>query len=380
MALKGLKVLEFTGLAPGPFCGMLLADFGATVTRIDKVPTNMLDVLRDGKRTLALNLKKPKAIELVRLLCSKSDVLIEPFRPGVMEKLGLGPREIMQENPKLIYARLTGFGQNGLLAARAGHDINYAAVSGLLSLFGRKSERPTAPINLAADFAGGGLLCAFGILAALLERHHSGKGQIVDHSMTEGAAYVGSWFFRSQKLPIWGKPRGENLLDTGVHFYDTYRTKDGKYMSVGAIEPQFYEELLDGLELPRDLPQYEDVEKTKVLFEEKFLTKTRDEWTQIFQHRDACVFPVLELDEAEKHPHNCDRNAFLDKRESCCTEIVPTPAPKLSRTPAQSGAAIGKTAITQMAVDIFNDFGLNVEDIVTLYDEGVILLPTKPKL
>ncbi|XP_053694751.1 alpha-methylacyl-CoA racemase [Sabethes cyaneus] len=380
MALKGLKVLEFTGLAPGPFCGMLLADFGATVTRIDKMPSNMLDVLQDGKRTIALNLKKPKAVEIVRSLCRTSDVLIEPFRPGVMEKLGLGPNEIMLENPKLIYARLTGFGQNGPLAARAGHDINYAAVSGVLSLFGRKSERPTAPINLVADFAGGGLLCAFGILAALLEREHSGKGQVVDHSMVEGAAYVGSWFFRSQKLPIWGKPRGENLLDTGAHFYDTYKTKDGKYMSVGAIEPQFYEELLDGLGLPRDSPQYEDVGKTKILFEKIFLTKTRDEWTHIFQHRDACVFPVLELDEAMKHPQNCVRNTFVDKRESKSSEIVPSPAPKLSRTPALSGALTDNINIVQTVVDIFNEIGFEASDILTLYNEGVILLPTKPKL
>ncbi|EDS43788.1 alpha methylacyl-coa racemase [Culex quinquefasciatus] len=356
MALKGLKVLEFAGLAPGPFCGMLLTDFGACVTRIDKTPHNSIDVLQGGKRTLALDLKKPKAIEIVRSLCRKSDVLIEPFRPGVMEKLGLGPSELMRENPRLIYARLTGFGQNGAHAARAGHDINYVALSGILSLLGRKDERPTAPINLAADFAGGGLLCAFGILAAVLERHNSGKGQVVDHAMVEGAAYVGSWLIRSQKLPIWGRPRGENMLDTGVHFYDTFQTKDGKFMSVGAIEPQFYKELLEGLDLQMELPQYEDVEKSKHLFEAIFLTKTRDEWTKIFQDRDACVFPVLDMDEAYKYPHNREREVFLDKVKTN-DELVPTPAPKLSRTPAQSGALAPEKDELQTVEEILNEVG-----------------------
>ncbi|XP_039433026.1 alpha-methylacyl-CoA racemase [Culex pipiens pallens] len=380
MALKGLKVLEFAGLAPGPFCGMLLADFGACVTRIDKTPYNSIDVLQGGKRTLALDLKKPKAIEIVRSLCRKSDVLIEPFRPGVMEKLGLGPSELMRENPRLIYARLTGFGQNGAHAARAGHDINYVALSGILSLLGRKGERPTAPINLAADFAGGGLLCAFGILAAVLERHNSGKGQVVDHAMVEGAAYVGSWLIRSQKLPIWGRPRGENMLDTGVHFYDTFQTKDGKFMSVGAIEPQFYKELLEGLDLQMELPQYEDVEKSKHLFEVIFLTKTRAEWTKIFQDRDACVFPVLEMDEACEYPHNREREVFLDKGKTN-DELVPTPAPKLSRTPAQSGALAPEKDELQMVEEILNEVGVGSEDIFKLYEDGSLLLANpKPKL
>ncbi|XP_001846496.2 alpha-methylacyl-CoA racemase [Culex quinquefasciatus] len=380
MALKGLKVLEFAGLAPGPFCGMLLTDFGACVTRIDKTPYNSIDVLQGGKRTLALDLKKPKATEIVRSLCRKSDVLIEPFRPGVMEKLGLGPSELMRENPRLIYARLTGFGQNGAHAARAGHDINYVALSGILSLLGRKDERPTAPINLAADFAGGGLLCAFGILAAVLERHNSGKGQVVDHAMVEGAAYVGSWLIRSQKLPIWGRPRGENMLDTGVHFYDTFQTKDGKFMSVGAIEPQFYKELLEGLDLQMELPQYEDVEKSKHLFEAIFLTKTRDEWTKIFQDRDACVFPVLEMDEAYKYAHNREREVFLDKVKTN-DELVPTPAPKLSRTPAQSGALAPEKDELQMVEEILNEVGVGSKDILKLYEDGALLLASpKPKL
>ncbi|XP_058452241.1 alpha-methylacyl-CoA racemase isoform X2 [Malaya genurostris] len=329
---------------------------------------------------MAIDLKKPQAIEIVRSLCRKSDVLIEPFRPGVMEKLGLGPTEIMLENPRLIYARLTGFGQNGQLALRAGHDINYLAISGVLSLLGRKTERPTAPINLIADFAGGGLLCAFGILAALLERHHSGKGQIVDHSMVEGAAYIASWLFRSQKLPIWGKPRGENLLDTGAHFYDTYETKDGKYMSVGAIEPQFYKELLNGLDLKMDLSQFEDSEKAKHLLEKVFRTKTRNEWTQIFQHRDACVFPVLDMDEAQQHPHNLERHAFLSDKATKDTEWIPSPAPKLSRTPAQSGATCEERNEIQNIREIFVENELQLSDIEELYHNKILLMATKPKL
>lgn len=380
MALKGLKVLEFAGLAPGPFCGMILADFGATVTRIDKTPTNSLDVLQGGKRTLALDLKKPKAVEIVRSLCRSSDVLIEPFRPGVMEKLGLGPSEMMTENPRLIYARLTGFGQNGPHAPRAGHDINYVALSGILSLFGRKGERPTAPINLAADFAGGGLLCAFGILAALLERHHSGKGQIVDHAMVEGAAYVGSWLIRSQNLPVWGKPRGENILDTGAHFYDTFETKDGKYMSVGALEPQFYKKLLQGLDLEGNIAQYDDDDKARHLVEAVFRTKTRDEWTDIFSNRDACVFPVLELNEVNQYTHNRERKAFLDRSETKYDQLVPNPAPKLSRTPASSGALVEHKDELQMVEDICQEIALGTEDVAELCKEKVILTSIVPKL
>ncbi|XP_065095300.1 alpha-methylacyl-CoA racemase-like [Ochlerotatus camptorhynchus] len=380
MALKGLNVLEFVGLAPGPFCGMILADFGATVTRIDKSPINNLDVLQGGKRTLSLDLKKPKAIEIVRSLSRKSDILIEPFRPGVMEKLGLGPAVMMKENPRLIYARLTGFGQSGSHAPRAGHDINYVALSGILSLFGRKGERPTAPINFAADFAGGGLLCAFGILAAVLERHHSGMGQIVDHSMVEGAAYVGSWLIRSQKLAIWGKRRGENMLDTGAHFYDTFQTKDGKYMSVGALEPQFYKDLLQGLDLQNELPQYDENDKNRHLIEAIFLTKTRDEWTDIFKNLDACVFPVLELEEVDQYPHNRERSVFLDRNLTKDGELVPTPAPKLSRTPAHSGALVMEKDELQMVMEICAEIDLGAEDMARLCEERVILTSTKPKL
>ncbi|XP_049283655.1 alpha-methylacyl-CoA racemase [Anopheles funestus] len=380
MALKGIKVIEFVGLAPGPFCGMLLADFGATVTRIDMNPRNSLDVLQGGKRSLALNLKQPKAIDLVRSLCRGSDVLIEPFRPGVMEKFGLGPSVLLQENPRLIYARLTGFGQTGAHAIRAGHDINYVALSGVLSMLGRKTNKPTAPINLLADFAGGGLMCAFGILAAIVERHRSGKGQIIDHAMVEGAAYVGSWLFRSQSLPVWGKARGENILDGGAHFYDTYETKDGKFLSVGAIENKFYRLLLEGLGLDADLPQFEDDEKRRELFEAKFKTKTRADWMEIFNEKDACVFPVLTPDEVESYEHNRERSVFVDYQRTEDDVLVPTPAPKLSRTPAHSGATAKERSELEMAEEILSEIGTESKELVQLYEEGVLLLSNKPKM
>ncbi|XP_317033.3 alpha-methylacyl-CoA racemase [Anopheles gambiae] len=380
MALKGLKVIEFVGLAPGPFCGMLLADFGATVTRIDMNPRNSLDVLQGGKRSLALNLKQPKAINVVRSLCSSSDVLIEPFRPGVMEKFGLGPTVLLSDNPRLVYARLTGFGQTGTHAARAGHDLNYVALSGVLSMLGRKENKPTAPINLLADFAGGGLMCAFGILAALVERHHSGKGQIVDHAMVEGAAYVGSWLYRSQSLPVWGKARGENILDGGAHFYDTYETKDGKFVSVGAIENKFYRLLLEGLGLDPDLPQFEEEEQRRQLFETTFRTKTRDEWMKIFNGKDACVFPVLTPDEVETYKHNRERNVFVDNRQSESDVLVPTPAPKLSRTPARSGATAVERGELEMAEEILGEIGIDREELVKLYEDDILLLSNRPKM
>ncbi|XP_050077940.1 alpha-methylacyl-CoA racemase [Anopheles maculipalpis] len=380
MALKGIKVIEFVGLAPGPFCGMLLSDFGATVTRIDMNPRNSLDVLQGGKRSLALNLKQPKAIDVVRSLCRGSDVLIEPFRPGVMEKFGLGPAVLLKDNPRLIYARLTGFGQSGTHAARAGHDLNYIALSGVLSMLGRKTNKPTAPINLVADFAGGGLMCAFGILAALVERHRSGKGQIIDHAMVEGAAYVGSWLFRSQNLPIWGKPRGENIIDGGAHFYDTYETKDGKFLSVGAIENKFYRLLLEGLGLDPELSQFEEDEKRKELFEAKFKTKTRDEWMEIFSEKDACVFPVLTSDEVESYQHNRERNVFVDYQRKEEEVLVPTPAPKLSRTPAQSGVTVKDRGELEMAEEILSEIGVERQELVRLYEEGVLLLTSQPKM
>ncbi|KAE8636549.1 hypothetical protein XENTR_v10003036 [Xenopus tropicalis] len=247
MALAGVRVLELAGLAPAPFCGMILADFGAKVIRVDKSSSNVImDTMARGKKSIVVNLKNREGISVLKKLCKKSDVLIEPFRHGVMESLGLGPDIMLKENPQLIYARLTGFGQSGKYAKSAGHDINYVSMSGLLSKLGVKNDSPTPPLNLLADFAGGGLICALGIVMSLYERTMSGKGQVIDCSMVEGAAYVGSFIWKSQKLGLWSNSPGENLLDGGAPFYTTYMTADGKFMAVGPLETKFYAELLKG--------------------------------------------------------------------------------------------------------------------------------------
>ncbi|EDW90958.1 alpha-methylacyl-CoA racemase [Drosophila yakuba] len=370
MPLKGIKVLEFVGLAPGPFCGKILTDFGATVTRIDKVIENPLDVLQQGKRTLSLDLKNPKGQQLVRRLAKKCDVLIEPFRPGVMEKLNLGPTDLCTANPRLIYARLTGFGQHGRLAPRAGHDINYAALSGVLSMLGRRHEKVTSPINLLADFAGGSVMCALGICLALLERHNSGKGQVVDASMVEGAAYVASWLFMSRNLDIWWRDRGDNLIDGGSYFYDTYETKDGRYMSVGALEPQFFELLKQRLELPEDVCQFGDEhqDRGRKLLTEAFLSKTQAEWSQIFEDVDACVYPVLDFREVHRHDHNEERKSF----EVIGEIVAPRPAPLLSRTPGKL-----PKATDDAQVEWIDELDLKPHELKDLVESGVLTFPER---
>ncbi|XP_031626329.1 alpha-methylacyl-CoA racemase [Contarinia nasturtii] len=379
MALKGIKVLEFAGLAPGPYCGMILSDFGAIVTRVDRIIENPIDCLGKGKRTIAIDIKNEKGQELVRALSKTSDVLIEPYRPGVMEKLNLGPDILLKENPRLIYARLTGFGQTGPLAKRAGHDINYVAMSGVLSMLGKSNEPPTAPINLLADFAGGGLLCAFGILAALLERHHSGKGQIVDCSMTEGAAYVASWLTRSRELPIWSAGRGKNILDGGAFYYGTYETSDGKYMSVGALEPQFYSEFMRILKL--DFDQFDsNTDRCRDEIQRIFKTKTQNEWSKLFENVDACVFPVLDWQNADQHPHNIARQSFVPKELTDGSVVTPTPAPLLSRTPAVSSSKCDSEDYIKQLDEIFKDAGLSTDDIRKYHTEGALVLPNNSKL
>lgn len=372
MALKGIKVIELAGLAPSPFCGMILADFGASVIRVDKIGAGLnYDVTARGKRSISLNLKKPEGAQILKKLCNKSDVVIEPFRSGVMEKLGLGPKDLMQDNPGLIYARLTGYGQDGPYSKMAGHDINYLATSGILSRLGRKQEPPVAPINLLADFAGGGLTCAMGIMAALFERSKSGLGQVIDANMVEGAAYVGSWIYLSQKMMIWGKSRGENVLDTGAHFYETYETKDGKYMAVGAIEPQFYAELVSKLELdPDELPQLLDSDQLKEKLMAVFKNKTRQEWSEIFDGSDACVTPILELHEAPDHPHNKARQSFVKNHSGDL--ISPIPAPRLSRTPALPNVDVPEPEMGENTIEILQEIGYSIDNIQALVQNGII--------
>lgn len=369
MALKGIKVLELAGLAPVPFCGMILADFGASVIRIDKPNQNAdLDSLANGKLSICLDLKNPKAVDIVRELSKKSDVLIEPFRPGVMEKIGLGPKVLCAENPKLIYARLTGYGQSGPYSSMAGHDINYLGISGLLSMFGRAAEKPIFPVNLASDFGGGGLMCAMGILLALIERSKSGLGQTIDANMVEGTAYLGSWLFRSQNLPFWGQERGHNLLDTGAHFYETYETKDGKYMTVGAIEPQFYRELLEKLGIDEDDLGSMEFEKGKKILTVKFLEKTQAEWCEIFENSDACVAPIVEHLDVDAHKHNKGRVSFVRNNDV----VVPKPAPSLSRTPGITSTTKKQPACGEHTQIILQRMGYSDNDIAKLATEKVI--------
>ncbi|XP_078407834.1 alpha-methylacyl-CoA racemase [Cetorhinus maximus] len=372
MALTGIRVIELAGLAPVPLCGMILADFGAKVVRIDRTRTATTDVLGRGKRSVALNLKKPGGVEVLKQLCNQSDVLIEPFRRGVMEKLGVGPEDILRQNPKLIYARLTGFGQSGLYSRNAGHDINFIAMSGLLSKFGRKGENPYAPLNVVADFAGGGVMCAMGIILALYERIQSGKGQVIDASMVEGAAYCSSWLWKSQQLSIWNQQRGENLLDTGAPFYETYKTSDGKYMAVGALEPQFYDQLIEGLgldstKLPPQMSQ-SDWPELKRIFTEAFAAKSQEQWTKIFDGTDACVTPVLSFQEAFSHPHNQKRGSFITDVDG---QVSPRPAPLLSRTPAiislERDPEVGEH--TQL---VLTEYGFTKEQINKLQSNGII--------
>lgn len=373
MALAGVRVIELAGLAPAPYCGMILADFGASVIRVDRTRAGMtVDTQGRGKRSVAINLKTAAGVGLLKKLCLQSDVVLEPYRKGVMEKLGLGPQELLRENPRLIYARLTGYGQNGPLSAAAGHDINYLAMSGLLSRLGRKEEKPYAPLNLIADFAGGGLTCALGILLALLERTKSGKGQIVDASMVEGAAYVGSFVWKSQRIGMWNNPRGQNMLDSGAPFYDTYQTSDGKYMAVGAIEPQFYKELLKGLELDAsELPSqmsFDEWPNIGHVFKERFATKTQKEWTNIFDGTDACVTPVLSFEEVGSHPHNQQRASFITALSG---EESPRPAPVLDRTPAEP-CLKPDPVIGEHTVEVLEEYGLTEVQIEHLLSEGIV--------
>jgi len=337
--LDGVKVVDFSRLAPGPYCTMLLADMGADVVRVDRVPLPrggaplVGDIVGRGKRSIALNLKQAEGAEVALRLAGWADVLVEGFRPGVMERLGLGPDVVLTRNSRIIYARITGWGQTGPLAQRAGHDINYIAVAGALGLFGRAGEPPVPPVNVVADFAGGGMFAALGILGALLERERSGKGQVIDAAMVDGAANLTAFFAQAIQSGTWG-PRGTNALDTGAHFYEVYETSDGGHIAVGAVEPEFYAQLIEGLGLAReDLPSQMDSSswpEMKGRLATIFQTKTREEWTRIFECRDACVCPVLEPREAARHRYNTERDTYISDANGV---LQPAPGPRLSRTP-----------------------------------------------
>lgn len=383
--LTGIRVVEFAGLAPGPFCGRILSDWGASVIRVDKPQAPDLDRLSVGKRSIIVNSKLPAGARVLRSLCDTSDVLIDPFRPGVLERLGLGPGQLLSSNPRLIYTRITGYGQTGPLKAVAGHDINYVAMSGLLSALGRQEGPPTPPVNILADFAGGGLMAAYGVAMALLHRSNTGEGQVVDCSMTEGAAYIGSWLYNMKdRAPIFGGGRGRNWLDSGSHFYDTYETCDGRHMAVGAVEPQFYAQLLRKLGLDADqVEQFGDWDAMKVVLRERFKTKSLDEWTKVFEGSDACVSPVLSMDEAPLHPQHVYRKSFTpgatDSQEESGsppdTRFTPNPAPLLSESPAvtrisQDGAKY--PAMGEHSLEVLRDLGYSQQQCEELLTGGAV--------
>ncbi|PEG58404.1 CoA transferase [Mycolicibacterium boenickei] len=334
--LQGLRVVELAGIGPGPHAAMILGDLGADVVRIERpgkgTGTPSGDTMLRNRRSVAADMKSDEGRALVLKLIEKADVLIEGFRPGVTERLGLGPDDCAKVNERLIYARMTGWGQEGPRALQAGHDINYISLNGLLHAVGRKGERPVPPLNLAGDFGGGSMFLLVGILAALFERQTSGKGQVIDAAMIDGSSVLMQmmWSFRSQGM--WSDERGTNMLDTGAPYYDTYETADGKYMSIGAIEPQFYAELLKGLGLDdADLPDQNDMARWPELreaFTKAFAAHDRDHWAEVFAGTDACAAPVLSFAEVLTEPHIAERNTFFDEGGN----LQPMPAPRFSRS------------------------------------------------
>lgn len=369
-------MIEMAGLAPVPFAGLLLADFGASVIRVDK-PNELLPINLMGrkKRSICIDVKNSNGVGVVKKLCRSADILLDSYRPGVMEKFGMGPDILCSVNPRLIYARLTGFGQNGPLSSRAGHDINYLAISGILSALGKANDKPFPPINLLADFAGGSLMCLIGILMALMEREKSGLGQVVDASMTQGVAYLSTFLtdVKRAHLPVRTEKRGSGMLDGGAPFYTTYETSDGEFMAVGAIEPQFYRTLLQKLGLDDSLlSEQMDMtkwESTKEIIARIFLTKTREDWTKIFSDVDACVEPVLSMKEAPQHPHNRHTKTFSLDPE--IQEYFPNPAPVLSRTPANIGS-FDQPDIGQNTMEILTELQYTKEEISKLITDGAV--------
>ncbi len=339
--LSGLKIIEMAGIGPGPFCAMLLADLGADILRIDRMKPSetggyrdpKFDLLNRGRRSVAVNLKNPKSAALILDLVKGADALIEGFRPGVMERLNIGPEACMERNPRLVYGRMTGWGQDGPLAQVPGHDINFIAISGALHGIGHKNERPVPPLNLIGDFGGGSLYLALGIVCALLEARNSGKGQVVDAAMSDGVASLMTMFHSLQAMGKWDGNIGTSYLCGAAPYYDVYETADGKYVAVGAIEGRFYNTLLEHLEInPASLPARENSENWKAIratLAAVFLRHDRDHWSRLLEKTDSCFAPVLSISEAPNHPHHQARGTYTHVDGV----IQPGPAPKFSRTP-----------------------------------------------
>jgi len=372
--LSGYKIIEIAGIGPGPFCAMMLADLGAEVVRVDRKSAegtgSKFNILNRGRKSVAVDLKNPEGIEAVLRLLEKADALIEGFRPGVMERLGLGPDICLARNPKLIFGRMTGWGQDGPLAKAAGHDINYIALSGSLHAIGPKGEKPVPPLNLVGDFGGGGMMLALGIVSALLETQKSGKGQVVDAAMTDGSAALMGIIFGLKASGMWSSERGTNMLDGGAHFYDAYECADGKYISIGSIEPQFYALLLEktGIDDPAFQNQM-DKEGWPELSEkiaEVFRTKTRAEWCDIMEGSDVCFAPILDFDEAPEHPHNKARNTFIQIEG--VTQHAP--APRFSRT--QNATPAPPPNAGEHTQEILTNWGFSESDIENLKSSGTV--------
>ncbi len=376
--LKGYRVVELAGIGPGPFAGMMLADMGAEVVRVDRASAvrdgaaPVADVLGRGRGAVGVDLKHPDGREVVLRLVEGADALIEGFRPGVTERLGLGPDDCLARNPRLVYGRMTGWGQDGPYADAAGHDINYIALSGTLGMIGRQGERPLPPLNLVGDFGGGGMLLAFGIVCAMLEASRSGRGQVIDAAMVDGAALLAAMMHGFRSTGMWRDERGTNLLDTGAFFYEVYETSDGRYISLGSIEPQFYAQMaeLTGLAAePGGAPDQNDRDAWPALKDRLaalIKTKTRDEWCRLMEGTDACFAPVLDPGEAPSHPHNEHRRTFVD----VAGVVQPAPAPRFSRTvpeierpPARAG---------QHTDEALGEWGFAADEIAKLREAGAV--------
>ena len=376
--LTGVRIVEFAGIGPGPFCGMMMADHGAEVIRLGRIRAELgiggdpsKDFLNRSRKALNIDLKTAGGRELSRRLCKRADGLIEGYRPGVMERLGLGPEVLLEENPKLVYGRMTGWGQNGPYAKMAGHDINYIALSGALHACGRAGEKPTPPMNLVGDFGGGGMMLAFGMLAAILHARSTGVGQVIDCAMTEGSAVLMTMIYSMRAEGSWTDRRGANIVDSGAHFYDSYETADGKFISVGSVEAQFYRELLERIGLMHDPEMAEQLNadawpRQKERLTHQFRTKTRDEWCRILEGSDCCFAPVLSLEEAADHQHNVARSAFVD----VSGVRQPAPAPHYSHTPTSRPTPMASGS--EVTEQILADLGYSPIEVDRLRSNGTI--------
>ena len=372
--LKGLKIIVMAGIGPGPFCGMVLADLGAEIIRVDRASAigtgSKKEPSNRGKKSIAVDLKAKEGVEVVLKLVETADAIFEGFRPGVMERLGIGPEVCLARNDRIVFGRMTGWGQEGPLANAAGHDINYISLSGALAAIGRPGSPPVPPLNLIGDFGGGGMLLALGLVAALLESKESKQGQVVDAAMTDGSALLMTMIYSMQSSGMWKTTMGSNLLDGGSHFYDTYECKDGKFISIGSIEPQFYallcqiaelDEKVFSKQMSRDLwpEQKEEIKKI-------FLKKTRDEWCELMEGTDVCFAPVLDMSEAPQHPHNKERKTFIDLEGV----TQPAPAPRFSRTEPE--VVSSPSIVGEHTNEVLSSIGLSEEDISTLKTTGAV--------